>query len=180
MQGLPIESYCLEIDRQLTNNFEAVLGCESQLDQMNLDFTVKSLTKGNLYAFRYKARSAYGWGDYSPTALLLVATEPAKPKNAPTFISSTDTDLTIGLDVEAIENNGSQILEYSLEISDDSENFATVPTYNSNAQQHTLNIVADTLDLGKVYSFRMRARNSIGWGEYSTVLINVGLTSLPA
>lgn len=87
MQGLPIESYCLEIDRELTENFEVVLGCESQVNQMNLDFTIKSsLVKGNVYAFRYKAKNAYGWSGYSPTAKLLVATEPAKPKSAPEFV----------------------------------------------------------------------------------------------
>ena len=75
---------------------------------MNLDFTVTSLTKGNSYGLRYKAKNVYGWGEYSDVAILLVATEPAKPKSAPTFISSTDTDLVIGLElVDSIENNGS-------------------------------------------------------------------------
>jgi hypothetical protein len=73
MQGKPIISYCLEIDRAVNNNFEEVLGCEFQPNQMNLDFTVKSLTKGQLYGFRSRAKNEYGWGPYSPTSLLLVA-----------------------------------------------------------------------------------------------------------
>lgn len=88
--------------------------------------------------------------------------------------------MVLALNVEAIENNGSQILEYSLEISsDDGQTFAAVLTYDSNASEHTLNIVADSLALGAIYAFRMRARNSIGWGEYSTLLTGVGLTALP-
>ena len=42
-----------------------------------------------------------------------------------------------------------------------------------------LNIVTDTLTLGTIYSFRIRARNEIGWGEYSAILTNVGFISLP-
>lgn len=98
-QGLPILSYCLEIDRNLNNNYESILGCEFQQEYMNLDFLIKSLTNGNSYGFRYKAKNAYGWGSYSDPAILLVATEPAKPRKAPTFIESSDTNLHIGLDV---------------------------------------------------------------------------------
>ena len=71
-------------------------------------------------------------------------------------------------------------MEYSLEISDDNSVFVVVPTYTSNLAQHTLNTVTDSLTLGSIYYFRMRARNSIGWGEYGAVLLNAGFIGLPA
>ena len=52
-------------------------------------------------------------------------------------------------------------------------------TYDSNESQHTLNLVTDVLTLGKIYSFRLRALNVIGWSDYSPVLLNVGFISLP-
>lgn len=99
---------------------------------MALDFTIKSLTKDKYYGFRYRAKNEYGWGDYSPVAQLLVATEPGKP-SVPTFVESSETELTIKLAIDSIENNGSDILEYSLEISDDKETFIVVNTYSTNS-----------------------------------------------
>lgn len=65
-------------------------------------------------------------------AILLVATEPEKPKKHPVFISSTDTDITLSLDIDSIENNGSPISDYSLEMSDDLTVYSTVDTYTTN------------------------------------------------
>ena len=143
-----------------------MIGCPGQQNQLNLDFTIKSLTRGQSYGLRYRAKNAYGWGPYSTTAVLLVATEPVKPAIAPALVSSSSTDLILALAVDNIGNNGSPILDYSLEMSADSgSSFAVIDSYtSSNALQHQLNIVTDSLTLGQTYSFRMRARNDIGWG----------------
>jgi len=36
-----------------------------------------------------------------------------------------------------------------------------------------LDIFRDSLEAGKIYRFRMRAKNDIGWGEYSADLLAV-------
>jgi len=61
--GLAIQSYCLEIDADLDNTFVDVNGCSN--DSMALTHLIKGLTTGSTYGFRYKARNAYGWGEYS-------------------------------------------------------------------------------------------------------------------
>ena len=177
-QGLTILSYCLEIDRLGTATFESVAGCETA--SLLLSHTVTSLTTGNSYGFRYKARNAYGWGEYSEAATLLVATEPATPSFAPTFTSSTDTELTIGLSVDAVENNGSVILEFSLEVSDGLDAFAVVDSYDAVSSSHTLTVGTDGLVTGTVYNLRYRARNALGWGNYSPILLSAALIGPPA
>jgi hypothetical protein len=64
--GLPILSYSLEIDYNLSGSFQALIG-ETQ-DQLGLEYTVNGLTKSQTYAFRYRAKNAYGWGPYSPVS----------------------------------------------------------------------------------------------------------------
>ena len=177
-RGLTILSYCLEIDRFGTAAFEPVAGCET--DSLLLSHTVTSLTRGNTYGFRYKARNAYGWGEYSEVVTLLAATEPATPGLAPTFTSSTDTDLTIGLSVNAVENNGSVILEFSLEVSDGADAFAVVTSYDAVSSSHTLTVDHDGLVTGTVYRLRYRARNAIGWGGYSPILLSAAFIGPPA
>jgi hypothetical protein len=66
---------------------------------MALHLNVKGLTKGKTYGFRYKARNAYGWSGYSQTAFLKVAVLPSKPPSKPIFMSSTDDNLTILLNI---------------------------------------------------------------------------------
>ena len=49
--------------------------------------------------------------------MLLVAIEPARPASAPVFVSATDTDIVLDLSiVDSIENNGSKVVEHSLEV----------------------------------------------------------------
>lgn len=118
-RGLPVLSYCIEIDRVLDNNFKPLQGCST--DSLGLDVYVSGLNIGQSYGFRYKARNEYGWSDYSQVSTILVASRPRKPSEAPTFIDSTATEIIIGISVDQIENNGSPILEYALEIAPDAD-----------------------------------------------------------
>lgn len=106
-RGLPVLSYCLEIDRVLDNIYTEINGCSNT--SMALTHLIKGLVQGATYGFRYRARNAYGWGGYSQTALLKVATEPGKPMNKPSFVSATDSSLTIELDLEAVRSNGEAV-----------------------------------------------------------------------
>lgn len=74
---------------------------------MGLTYMVNGLTQSQVYAFRYRALNAYGWGQYSAISLLLVATEPQQAKR-PSLIAATDTSLHLLLDLE-VGNNGAPI-----------------------------------------------------------------------
>jgi len=49
------------------------------VDAMALSHLAINLTKGKTYGFRYRAKNAYGWSQYSPVSRLLVAVVPDKP-----------------------------------------------------------------------------------------------------
>ena len=90
---------------------------------------MNGLTKGITYGFRYRARNAYGWSDYSQTAFLKVAVQPSKPPTRPMFVSSTDDALTILLNLQAVEDNGETITAFGIEV-DDVTGFVSVLSYD--------------------------------------------------
>lgn len=110
LNGLSVLSYSLEIDYDLSGNFIPVIG--NPVDQLGLTHIENNLKMGSTYAFRYRARNEYGWSGYGPTSYLLVAVEPGEC-HRPTFVSATDTTLTVSLDLNT-ENRGTEILEYQL------------------------------------------------------------------
>ena len=76
-------------------------------------------------------------------------------------------------------NNGSEIFEYGLEISTDGVTFTVVANYDTVSPGYSLGKIEDGLLTGSIYYLRFRARNSIGWGAYSSNLISA-LTAPPA
>lgn len=74
--------------------------------------SIENLTQGQTYKFRYRVKNGYGYSDYSPDTYLLAAEKPETPQ-APTFTSSTATNLIIALDLN-VNNMGSPITTYKL------------------------------------------------------------------
>lgn len=171
--GAAIESYEISIDKNDGNSY--VVAQES----MALTATISGLTKGETYKVRYRAANAKGYGDYSAVTYMLAATTPTAP-SAPTFTSSTATDLVIGLDTST-DNGGDSITSYTLYINagDDSEPTTSVASYNSGDVTHTLNDVTDSLTAGKVYLIKFSATNSIGESAKSNAL-QVALIASPS
>lgn len=104
-------------------------------------FTVNSLAsthtvstgiiEGATYRVRFRALNDYGWGPYSDTVSLLAAQEPSKPKSAPVILWTSDTQISLQLDLD-VENGGAPITSYELEINAGGENndvYRTVTSY---------------------------------------------------
>jgi len=144
---------------------------------MALTYLVTGLTKGKTYAFRYKVKNEYGWSSYSPVSKLLVATEPTQPA-PPIFVQSSNTHLQVLLNLD-IQENGSEVFEYGLEISTDGVTFSNVANYDTVSPSYSLSKIEDSLVTGTIYYLRFRARNSIGWGPYSSNLV-AALAAPPA
>lgn len=146
--GLPVLSYCLEIDADLDSTFAEVNGCSN--DSMALTHLVRGLTLGATYGFRYKARNAYGWGGHSSTAYLKVATEPGRPSKSPVFVSATNTLLTITLDLQSMKSNGEIVTEFGLEV-DKGSGFVPVVSYDGLSSQVTIAAIDESLVAGSIY-----------------------------
>ncbi len=101
-----------------------------------MQYTINSLSKSQTYAFRYRAKNAYGWGGYSPVSYILIAVVPGQAK-APVLVSATSTSVTVSLDLN-VDNGGSQILSYSLQISSDGVNYSIVSSYDGISPMWTL------------------------------------------
>lgn len=67
------------------------------------------------------------------------------------------------------EDGSSEILSYSLEIDDGTGgDFTPVVGYLSDYLKHEFTITSNIVK-GTLYRLRYRARNKIGWGEYSPI-----------
>lgn len=71
-------------------------------------------TKGITYAFRYRAKNIYGWGDFSPLTFILAADPPSQPSK-PSFIQATDNSITIQM-YASIGDFGAFVTQYYLEM----------------------------------------------------------------
>jgi len=181
--GLPILSYSLEMDDGAGGAFSVLTGYSVDYYYNSLatsHLVATNLTVGATYRVRYRARNAYGWGEYSDTASLLAAEEPSKPSAAPVILSKNDTDIAVLLDLD-IGNGGAPLSVYHLEINAGGEGndvYRNLTSYNGTAT-HTINLVTDSLTYGTIYKLRYRAENIEGAGAYSDVTL-VALNAVPA
>jgi hypothetical protein len=76
-----------------------------------------------------------------------------------------------------VENQGADIEEFSLEASLDSFTWQVISNYDSSST-FVLDTFRDNLLSDKIYRLRMRARNAIGWGDYSANLLQA-ITNKP-
>jgi len=80
-------------------------------------------------------------------------------------------NLRFNLDVN---NGGTPILNFELEARDSANlggSFVKITSWDGISQTHSLDELVDTqLTPGIIYDFRIRARNNIGFGEYSDYL----------
>ena len=137
----------------------------------------QGIQRGVTYRFRYRALNKYGWSEYSDTSYILAAQVPSKPK-IPVFKEATVTTIKIDLELN-INNGGTPITLYELEINDGTLNGAFTPvTSYTQTSEFIIDKTAEGLTTGLIYKIRFRARNLIGPGEYSNTLY-VALNDIP-
>ena len=174
--GSPILGYDLWRDDGANGDYQSLFSVDNVLANFFLDANVK---KGLLYRYKYRARNINGWGDFSNPGYLFAADAPSQPQ-APTLKEVTST--YISLDLYAPEDTGgSGIIGYQLYKDQGSLNsvFAAVSSYTGGSLSITL-YTSDGLTLGNLYSFQFRARNLIGYSDFSEITrVGFGAQILP-
>lgn len=87
------------------------------------------------------------------------------------MIAATINSITLEF-YESVDGGGSRVLDYELEIDEGTQGtaFSKVESYDGNSGQHTLStdpLASDNIESGKTYTFRIRARNIVGYSAYS-------------
>ena len=116
------------------------------------------LKNGTTYRFRVEAHNAVGWGPWSDWS------QPAQPDQVPGIvsgISGTPGDGSVSVSWPAAPDTGSPVTGYDVQISPG-------PPSGSSEQLPSGGSATFTgLTNGTAYSFKVRAKNSAGWGDWS-------------
>jgi hypothetical protein len=145
-----------------------------------LHYTDYLVSKGTTYRYKYRARNINGWGDFSGVSYLLAASVPAQP-SAPTMSAVDDNTMALEL-YTSVDTGGANIDTYELwkDAGELNTDFTKVSTYSGSASSldHTLEKAADGLTPGKLYGFKFRSKNVVGFSPFSKIL-RVGFGSEP-
>ena len=135
---------------------------------MNRSYVATGLTNGRTYRFRVRARNSVGWGAATPvvTATPSRGTTPQAPTGltAASGVGSGQIRLTWNA---PYYNGGTPITSYGVQYSLDGVHWSWFFGSWSTSRTYT----ATGLSNGQAYRFRVLARNSVGWGARSSVVI---------
>ena len=138
---------------------------------MKTDYTLANVTRGATYRLRYRVRNDVdeaSWSDYSPVLWALAADVPDPPA-PPALASATADSITLAL-TESGDSGGSRVLDYELwmDAGTYGTSFSQVTSYLGSLPTHTLTPIPDGIVSGTTYTFKYRARNVVGYSEYSS------------
>ena len=114
--GAPIVSYNLQIDSDGGGSgpWTNVIGEDGNYS-IALTTIINNLTGGTTYYFRYAARNAHGWGEYSNVSLILMATKPDKIASSLTRTQNVGIDVVISWDPTPNDRD-SVVISYRVQI----------------------------------------------------------------
>jgi len=123
---------------------------------------------GATYIFKVEAYNVQG-STFSDSIGFVVGDIPSTPANAPTSDVAVTTTQKLKIDFEELaDDGGSNILSYSLEI-DNGRGGPFQPLFGTLSNSLSTSFTTTSVERGHVYRARYRARNAIGWGEYSPI-----------
>lgn len=201
--GLPILSYHLAYDAGSGEaaggpSWVDLVGYPS--DSLLLAYTASgtAIVGGRAYVFTVRARNAIGWGAASATTTVVASSAPAQ-------MTTVQTTIDVGVDPKAVKiswsapaDNSDPITEYQILIRKtggteyaeelvhcDGANATVAAARQCYIPLTTLRAPVFNLGYGELVAARARARNSLGYGQYSQpnvigALIQTEPTQVPA
>ena len=142
------------------DDFVTISGADPHPNSLSLNLIVTNVTKGETYAFRYRAINSVGPGPWSDIGKIQASRKPFAP-SAPVFVSSTTDSITLLLQRDA-DNGGNSLSGYYLLLRDDGDlnTDIDIPCLDAagevykNTAEFT---VGKDLDKGKKYRFAFAA-----------------------
>ena len=122
------------------------------------------MIKGRQHRFKYRAKNLVGWGPFSEPSSVLAAINASKPPK-PTFSSYTTNNLMITIP-PSTNNGGSTISLYEVHV-DAGDDFNSAFTKLTDYTGATSTYSVTGLTIGNIYTFKTRAKNIIGFSEFS-------------
>ena len=141
-------------------NFNSFLVNDSTLSTSTHE--VQSLAEGGKYYWRVRGKNAFGWGPYSQTRTFGVASRPIAPSLSEPADGAVDLLTSITFTWAEIKVTTA----YHLQLSTDAS-FISLVVNDSTIADSTHEV--ESLAEGSTYHWRVRARNSFGWGPYSEI-----------
>jgi hypothetical protein len=178
--GSPIISYSLEIRTGTVGEFRVYSGADG-ISSMSTKFTLTSpwISKGATYSFRYRAKNAVGWSEYSKITYITVVGPPGKPSML-VLSSSSSSSIVFKLPT-IIDTGGADIIGVDVEYADglSSTAFNDIPTACALTDALCSISTTDGMDPGSIYKLRFRVLNDDNlYSEYSNEL-KVGMIDIP-
>lgn len=155
-QSIPqVSGYNIEISQN-----ELVLFADSTISDTAFVFT--SLKLGEKYSWRVRAKNQSGWGEWSDFWIFTVNSKQIELAQKVNLISPTSGVILTDTIVKFQWNHSSpQVTVYNIEI-----NHNDLLLFSDSTISDTTFIYSN-LAFGNEYSWRLRAKNQSGWGEWS-------------
>lgn len=138
------------------------------VNDSNVNSTIKqlsSLSYSTTYYWRVRAKNAGGWGVWSSVRNFTTQAEP-QPPVAPVLASPVDDASNQPTTLNLQWNSSSGATLYHVTVSTDS--LFTSPIVNDSLVNSTLKQLT-FLAINTTYYWRVRGKNSVGWGAWSSV-----------
>ncbi|CAF1068172.1 unnamed protein product, partial [Rotaria sordida] len=129
-------------------------------------YEVTGLNEGSEYKFRVSAENIYGQSTPLECEKPIIAKHPFSAPQGPSHVevgNQTENSVTLKWD-KPKNDGGSKITGYQVEIKKpDSDIWEIANDYPIKGNDFTI----DNLQTGKKYQFRVKAKNTAGWGDYA-------------
>ncbi len=126
-------------------------------DITGTSYTDTGLVNGTSYSYTVRAYNAAGWGGFSAATAGTPRTVPAAPAITATAGNKQNT-----ITWSAPANNGAGVTKYEISRKTGSGAYAVL-----NANVTATSYTDPSLTAGTAYTYRVRAYNAAGWGNYS-------------
>lgn len=169
--GCSVTSYAILRDGGPGDStFVEVHGTSVNNDPTMHTFTVTDLPAGMIglpVNFKVRASNLGGFSTTSPSSSAIIADVPAKP-TAPIVVPAETSATQITIQLIAPDNGGATLLGYDVEMDDGlGGGFSQISSDLITVTRVTVTSVSNHIKKGLAYRFKYRAKNVIGFGEYS-------------